>query len=212
MTLPINEATRSLLHPEECIQNMDPESLRKWLENGLDPDLRDSDGMTLLIHSLGYTNIECCRKLLVAGANPNLGSKTTPEMFPIHFAARIAHTPAFNLLVEYGADIEALTPDTNKRLIDIIVKRSKCEGMLRTLLAKGIKADKTLLNEAILSKQRGNIEILLRHGVEMGDDSWVYAITSDQEEFILALLDDIRLRTSSEVVPVIPARAKGLQL
>ncbi len=70
-------------------------------------DITDARGWTPLIRACYAGRTELCRRLLQAGADPNLSNcnGTTPLMYAFSSPHRNASEPTARMLLEYGADI-----------------------------------------------------------------------------------------------------------
>ena len=82
----------------------DFEKLSKLLQNGLKPDATDSHSRTLLQTT---RDDEVARLLLKFGANPNVEDPATLET-PVFEAARTGNIPRLKILIEGGANVNAV--------------------------------------------------------------------------------------------------------
>jgi hypothetical protein len=80
----------------------DAERIKKRLEEGADPNIRDRDGNTPLHFAASKGCAEVARLLLEHGADPNAQDKSGET--PLHLAASGGHVDIVRLLLEHGAD------------------------------------------------------------------------------------------------------------
>jgi hypothetical protein len=80
----------------------DAERIKKLLEEGADPNIRDGDGNTPLHFTASKGCAEVARLLLRHGADPNAQDKTGET--PLHVAAYWGRVDVVRLLLEHGAD------------------------------------------------------------------------------------------------------------
>ncbi len=80
----------------------DAERIKKLLEEGTDPNIRDGDGNTPLHFAVSKGCAEVARLLLRHGADPNAQDKNGET--PLHVAAFWGHVDVVRLLLEHGAD------------------------------------------------------------------------------------------------------------
>ena len=93
----------------------DTETMRDELEAGENPNVRDYDGSTPLYLvclfadvSKRAATIECIRLLLAHGAAPNATSYTPDASSPLVHAARWKSSEAVAMLLEAGAEVNAV--------------------------------------------------------------------------------------------------------
>jgi hypothetical protein len=80
----------------------DAERIKKLLEEGTDPNIRDGDGNTPLHFAASKGCAEVTRLLLRHGADPNAQDKNGET--PLHVAAFWGHVDVARLLLEHGAN------------------------------------------------------------------------------------------------------------
>jgi hypothetical protein len=80
----------------------DAERIKKLLEEGADPNIRDGDGNTPLHFAASKGCAEVARLLLEHGADPNAQDKNGET--PLHVAAFNGHVDVVRLLLEHRAD------------------------------------------------------------------------------------------------------------
>lgn len=83
-------------------------AVKELLDNGIDVNLRDENGMTALIQASSQGHTDIVRLLLERGAAVN--ARTKDGWSALMEAALYDFTDIFKLLVEHGADIHAITP------------------------------------------------------------------------------------------------------
>jgi ankyrin repeat protein len=78
-------------------------ALKGMLENGLNPNLQNSNGVTLMHEAVFHGRDEAVMLLLAYGADPNLRDKETGRT-PIHQIQNWGH-PIRQILIDNGADL-----------------------------------------------------------------------------------------------------------
>ena len=71
-------------------------------------DLLDDDGLTMLHHAAAAGHASICRWLLAMGADPTLPTQNSARETPLHLACEYKHYDIAALLVDNGADGQAL--------------------------------------------------------------------------------------------------------
>ena len=78
-------------------------ALSRWLDNGADPNLEDSDGYTPLIFAVTNNHAGCVERLINAGARPNC--RTNTSRTPLNSAASIGNAAIIRMLLAAGAQV-----------------------------------------------------------------------------------------------------------
>ena len=160
-----------------AIQNYDV--CKALIENGADPQARDSTGRSPL-HDSSLTNTSTIELLIRAGANVN--ALTRDGDTPLHFAQ---DKKAVLRLLDLGANIDAV----NFRGETPLLRSARLVNISKLLLARGAKVDAvskghqdTILHKACLSK---NVylfhELLSGEAKEMREAMCVLVDKVDQE-------------------------------
>ncbi|OCT62810.1 protein phosphatase 1 regulatory inhibitor subunit 16B [Xenopus laevis] len=138
---------RVTLH-EACLRN-DPEEVLSLLQNNVDPDLSNEDGLTAL-HQCCIDNYEDLLKLLLShGANVNV---TDNELWtPLHAAATCGHTNLVRILIQHGADLLAVNADGNMAY-DLCEDEATLDVIEGCLTYRGITQE--MINEARQAPER----------------------------------------------------------
>lgn len=115
--------------------------LDQLLENGINIDFPDKDGLTALHISVIGKNEAVVRHLLRKGANPHVKDKD--GVTPLHYAVQVGAMQAVKLLIKYNADVnhsdnEGWTPLH-------VAMQSRNRNIAKVLLING--ADKTRKNK-----------------------------------------------------------------
>ena len=119
-----------------------PDRIKTVLAKGVDPNVRDQDGWTALMCAAFRGNLEVCKLLLKAGADPNIGCGGKEWTWPIVAAASGGNEGIVELLIKHGADI-SVTDYTG----ETILKRAiylKYWGVVRKLMSGGCDPNVTL--------------------------------------------------------------------
>ena len=139
------------LHPAARCDNF--EVVQKLIECGADIDARDEHGWTPLFwasYGFGFKDGSALRLLLERGADVNLRTRTYEDNdfnTPLHRASAWGAVEVVRLLVEYGADVEALNIDgmTVLQVVGMVppgypkVDQGRCDEIIRLLVEHGAK-------------------------------------------------------------------------
>ena len=171
------------------------EEFVRLLVNAADTCCADNSGVTPL-HLAQTEGI--ARLLLENGALPNM--KTSDGQTPLQFACHCGFESVASILLDHGADIEAMADDNLIRPLHILSTSPKNMSMLRMLLNRGAKCDSTprngttALHMASLKDLPLVVEALLESGANTeardrhGRTPLHSAVLTSHEESIRALL------------------------
>ena len=124
------------LHQAAFMRNGD--SIEYLIESGADVNAVNKYGVSVLHHAIGYSsNIELVRMLIEAGAKVNYGIPKH-EVFPLHYAMDENQFKIFDLLIDSGADVNALGAHGNS-ILHVAKKRDTEPYYIKRLQELGAK-------------------------------------------------------------------------
>ena len=88
-------------------------ALSRWLDNGADPNLADSDGYNPLIFAVINNHTGCVARLIEAGARPNCQTNTSRT--PLNSAASTGNAAIIRMLLAAGAQVNPVPGDEEIR-------------------------------------------------------------------------------------------------
>ena len=174
-------------------QNGDVSGVKVELENGVNPNLQDSNGITALMKAAGkgglaadisasgqitYTslashgNVDTVQMLLSHGADPNLGDNN--GYTALHYAAEWGRKQSVKELIKAGADVNANVP--NGPPLQRAAEKGQLE-IVKYLLSSGAdisasdKSEQTALITASYHGQTQVITLLIEHGANINATS-----------------------------------------
>lgn len=106
---PIREITKlehdqkKQIHLLNAVANGNIDTAKFFLETNVDPNFKNTEGMSPLLFAVVKQNLAMIELLLAKKANPNLAG-TAHMVPPLFFAVHLSNTPIINLLVKYNAD------------------------------------------------------------------------------------------------------------
>jgi len=143
-------------------------AVRELLEKGADPNACDDDSDNVLINAALYASVDCMKLLLDKKADPNRRNLfgQTPIMLCTHELDKM------KLLVQYGADINAVAQSGNTALLIACSEYGLYEN-IKWLLDNG--ADATV--------KRWNTETVLMRAVQFADTMTINLLLRKAGEF-----------------------------
>ena len=156
-------------------------ALSRALDEGADPNLPDDDGCTPLIHAAipenhNHVQLDCVARLIEAGANPNCHAGTCT---PLNFAALYGYTDIIRVLLDGGAQVDFVPPDSQYRSPLRCAIRHGHLLAVRLLLAAGADVNHQLAQGTARSPLASAVEfipvdrcilpVLLRAGASIND-------------------------------------------
>ncbi|GEM_PF-53706 len=121
----------------ELARQGNTEALEKPLELGLAPNIRDSNGNSLLMLATYNGHAAMTRLLLQHGADPELANLR--HQTPLAGVAFKGHVDIAQILIEHGADVNATTPDGKTPLMFAAMFNQT--AIMELLLSHGANAD-----------------------------------------------------------------------
>ena len=144
------------LHEAVFMKNGD--SIEYLIESGADVNSVTNHGVSVLHTAITYTvYTELVRMLIEAGAKVNY-SIPKHELFPLHYAMEERHGKVFDLLIDAGADVNAIG-DQGNSILHVAKKRDTKQyfiDILEELGAKDICARCTASTKESSSEQTSN--------------------------------------------------------
>jgi ankyrin repeat protein len=165
----------------EALRKGDASALEKQLQLGLDVNVKNDQGQTLLMHGLLYMPVDTAKILLDRGADVNLAGKggTTALMVAAGDIAKV------RLLVDRGADVNARSAGGNTALRHAMaLPDGKATALY--LLEKGAKPEARELNTAVRRADLDLVRALLNAGAPVSQTAILRALGRPE---ILALLE-----------------------
>ncbi len=157
------------------------------LENGADPN-QGRDGFTALHSASGYCHSEIISMLIAHGANVNANDNTyggEEVWIPLHWAAQENCLDVAKILIENGADINALTNPNGLSPLDIAIMENNI-AFAKLLLENGADvgtgpSSENYLTPAHLAASYNRpeiMELLIQYGVNVfaKDDDGMVAL------------------------------------
>lgn len=203
----------------EVVSSGDQMTAARLLDSGADPNVTASDGMTPLKSVIQQESLDFVDLLLDYDADPSLetGKAAAPLLAAVELGniaavhqlvlagaqldteALLASSyerrddPLMSLLLNAGADPEALVPGTEMRVFDLAVQDG-ATGAVRTLLDAGAQIGDNLW-AALLTGQDDLIRLILDAGADPrqpgpeGQDPLHYCLTNQRYKAARVLLD-----------------------
>ncbi|MGL5955869.1 MAG: ankyrin repeat domain-containing protein [Brevinema sp.] len=150
-----------------AIQNGDTYQIKDLLDQGIHPDIRKPDNNnTALIIAISFRRERIVQLLLDRGANPNLSaqSKGISNITPLMIAAQQGPLEIVQEIINYGADINAVTTSGVTALMSAI--KNQRGDIVQCLLSQNAdinlattQGEITNITALMIATQTGNIEI-----------------------------------------------------
>ena len=122
----------------EAVSMRKGDSIEYLIDSGADVNARTKNGVSILHTSVTYRSyIELVRMLIEAGANVNYGTPNH-EVFPLHYAMDALEDKAFDLLIDAGADVNAIG-DQGNSILHVAKKRDTKQYFIKRLEELGAK-------------------------------------------------------------------------
>lgn len=174
-----------------AVENNDIAKVKNFIASNSDINKQDSEGITPLLSCAYYNNYDICELLLKNKANPNLATFQN-KLTPLHWASSNENIKLINLLLSYGASINAVTAQYETSLM-YSVKNNKLNSV-KYLLLKGANpnitniAGETSLHMAARRLNGDIIKVLIDGGADAS------AINNQQETaFDVATRFDLKI-------------------
>lgn len=131
-------------HLTERVFNNDLHGLRVGLSQGADPNERDEEGRTPLIHAAIDNRLEVAKLLLDSGAES--GAQDDMGNSALHYAAQEYHADMASLLIAHGAKVDAQDIHGNTPLWRAVFNSRGRGELIMLLLESG--ADRSHSNKS----------------------------------------------------------------
>ncbi|MBV8819209.1 MAG: ankyrin repeat domain-containing protein [Acidobacteriaceae bacterium] len=163
----------------EAVQNDDQTAVEVLLRNKVDVNAREDDGATALAWAAVRCNLEIARRLLDAGANPNLTNEQ--GIGPLYLAMTNGSPAMVDLLLQKHADPNIAREDAETPLLT--ATRLGQVGVMKALLDHGaqVNAREKKFGQTALMWAAGNpaaVRLLLERGADVQATSKVWDITA----------------------------------
>jgi len=158
---------------DEAVSSGQLEMVQMLLENKACIDVSAEFGSEILSSAAWAENAEIVRLLLQHGVNAHVGSSRELR-HPLHIAVKNGRAEFAALLIEHGADVNAL--DYFKQTALHQAAYEGRQAIVRLLLANGAKVDvldckdETALDMAENARESSIAELLRKHGAKTGQD------------------------------------------
>lgn len=176
----------------ELVVAGDTEAALNLFDSGIDPNLAQPDGTTVLHWAVYYEDADLVRRLLRAGAE--VSARNDYGATPLSQAAILANTPIIKMLLDAGADPDEKGADDQTALM--VVSRTGNIAAAKALISAGADVNavekwrgQTALMWAIAQKQPAMTALLLDHGADPNAQSfpnnWERQVTAEPRMKVL---------------------------
>ncbi|KAG0718408.1 Protein phosphatase 1 regulatory inhibitor subunit 16B [Chionoecetes opilio] len=171
------------------------EEMRTLLKTGIDPNMKNHDGLTALHQCCIDGTVETVALLLKHGADVNV---TDQDMWtPLHAAATCGHFKVVTLLVKAGADVTAVNGDGDMPH-DITEEEVTLQYLRNEIMKRNISPeDLEQIRSRPHARLLGDVEAVLAAGgdldrpVGQGDETFLHvAIAERHNDVVKVLLDN----------------------
>lgn len=185
VVVPMLEAAGAQAREDKCSPLIracakgDVEAVKKMIENGLDVNKPDAEGIPPLIYAAAVGNKEICALLVSAGADVNTGA--TRGVKALSAAVSYHRLDVVDYLLSNGAKVE--TGDDNQApslLMHAVSQKGCSEEMVKRLIAAGAKINAkadgipSILSLAIIGGNKHLVDMIIDAGadvnVQLDDD------------------------------------------
>lgn len=145
------------------------EAVRACLTLGVDKNVKDVNGWTPLLASIGLQKYDVAAELISSGADVNISEKH--GLTPIAFASEYGHLPTLDLLLEAGADPNICGKEGSYPIVRATIENQYV--VVEKLIASGANInvsdldDGTALMTAINHGHNDIAELLIRSGADV---------------------------------------------
>lgn len=188
-----------------------PDILKELLAHGIDANIQDEDGDSLLHNVLWRKKAKELLEILLPKIK-NIDVLTKENLSPLHLAIQFEETAIAKILLDHGADVELPGPDGALPLdmADATENEELIKLVLQRYLDKQDESKKTKLHHAAISKNREYVEALLKNGASAniqdneGQIALHYAVLSDTQEITQLLIptSNIDVRNNEGYTPL----------
>jgi hypothetical protein len=111
----------------------DHNSVKRWLDNGADPNATLYDGKTPLILATRNGHHDICKTLVLAGAEPTMRDQRGRNA--LHYAAEGGHNDLVTYLLDHGVPATAIDNEGNTPLtLAELGRHNTCASVIRKVL------------------------------------------------------------------------------
>lgn len=181
----------------DAVERQDQVAFRELLEQQVDVNVAQIDGMTALHWAAHHDDLRAARMLLKAGARANVENRY--GVTPLYSACQNGNGTLIELILEAGADANAAFREGETALL--IAARTGKPDAVRVLLANGAKVNATgpqKQTALMWAAAEGNLNVVkllidaganLRAKLDSGFTPLLFAVRNGRHEVVHALLE-----------------------
>lgn len=142
------------------------EHLKSFINNGISLDIINTEGDTPLSKAVWGGKYQAVELLLKNGANPNIANSLEHNMAPLHLSMNISKIDIANILIFYGADVNAVDDYSGTPLVFAVIEND-IEKVVLLLKSGAYINGMNDLEPIFFVKSIPILNILLEHGANL---------------------------------------------